>query len=99
MLIRAFRWVAVVEAISWLVLIVATVVKYTADSPGAVKVMGPIHGTLFIVYVVLAVALRSKLRWDLRSFATVLVESVIPGGGFLVIRRPDLAEPVAAAGV
>jgi integral membrane protein len=97
MLIRAFRWVAVIEAISWLVLIVATIVKYAAHSPGAVKVMGPIHGTLFIIYILLAVALRSKLRWDLRNFLTVLVESVIPGGGFLVIRRRDLAQQPATS--
>jgi integral membrane protein len=45
----AFRWVAMAEATSWLVLIVATIVKYTTKSQLAVHVMGPIHGALFIV--------------------------------------------------
>jgi integral membrane protein len=90
MLIRSFRWVAVVEAVSWLALILATIVKYAAESPGAVKVLGPIHGTLFILYVVLAMVIRSRVGWSTRALLTVLIESVVPGGGFLAARRPEL---------
>jgi integral membrane protein len=97
MLIRSFRWVAVVEAVSWLALIVATIVKYAADAPGGVQVMGPIHGTLFIVYVVLALLIRPRVGWNARALLTVLVESVIPGGGFLAARRPELQEKLSYA--
>jgi integral membrane protein len=87
---RAFRWIAIAEATSWLILIVATIVKYSADAPGGVKVMGPIHGTLFIVYVLIALKLRFQLRWTLRTLGIVLVDSIIPAGGFIVARRSDL---------
>lgn len=93
--VRAFRAVAVAEAISWLVLIVATAVKYLADAPLGVKVMGPLHGALFIGYCLLALQLRAQLRWNLRTFAVVLIDAVLPGGGFAVIRRREL-RPVRA---
>lgn len=57
--------------------------------------MGPIHGTLFLVYVLLALLLRSRLRWSGLTPLIVLAESIVPGGGFLAIRRPDLRESAA----
>jgi integral membrane protein len=88
--LRTFRVVAVLEAISWLLLIVATIVKYSADKALGVHVMGPIHGVLFLVYVGLALEVRRRVRWDARTTLVVLAESIIPGGGFLAARRGDL---------
>lgn len=89
--VRAFRIVAVLEAISWLALIVATIVKYTADNALGVHIMGPVHGALFLAYVALVVfEVRSKLGWSGRTTLIVLADSIIPGGGFLAARRADL---------
>ncbi len=88
--IAALRVVAVVEAVSWVALIVATVVKYTADAALGVHVMGPVHGVLFLAYVGLAVEVRRRVGWDARTTAIVLADSVIPFGGFWVARRADL---------
>lgn len=88
--IRAFRLVAVAEATSWLLLIVATIVKYAADAPLGVHILGPIHGALFVAYVLLALVLAVRLRWSARTILIVLAESVLPGGGFLAARRTDL---------
>jgi integral membrane protein len=85
-----FRVVAVLEALSWLILIAATIVKYAADAPLGVKIMGPIHGVLFLVYVGLAIEVRRKLGWNARTTLIVLIDSVIPFGGFVVARRADL---------
>jgi integral membrane protein len=94
----AFRVVALVEAMSWLLLIVATVVKYTQGSEVAVHVLGPTHGALFMIYVGLALVVAWRRRWGLFTTGIVLAESVIPGGGLLVYRRADLrAERPAAA--
>jgi integral membrane protein len=87
---RAFRVVAVAEAISWLLLIVATIVKYSADEALGVHVLGPIHGVLFLVYVGLSLEVRRRVHWDARTTLVVLAESIIPGGGFLAARRGDL---------
>ena len=91
----AFRYVAIAEATSWLILIVATIVKYAAGQPIGVQIMGPIHGVLFIAYVLLALALKRRLHWSVRTLLVVLVDSIIPTGGFIVARRSDL-DPVTA---
>ena len=96
-LLKGFRVIAVVEAFSWLALIVATIVKYSADAPLGVHILGPIHGVLFLAYVGLALRVRAHLTWDARTTLIVLAESVIPGGGFLAARRSDLREPVPTA--
>jgi integral membrane protein len=93
--IRAFRLTAIAEATSWLLLIIATIVKYSADQQLGVHVMGPIHGVLFIAYVLLALQIRSKLDWTGRTLLIVLAESILPFGGFLAARRPELAETTA----
>jgi integral membrane protein len=91
-----FRGVAVAEALSWLALIVATVVKYAADNAAAVHVLGPIHGVLFIAYVLLALDARRRVGWDVRTTVLVLAEAIIPGGGFVAAQRRDLREPATA---
>lgn len=84
--INTFRYVALAEAISFLVLLVATVVKHTQDAPGGVQIMGPIHGALFITYVVMALGVRGPARWSLQATFGVLVGAVLPFGGFVVDR-------------
>jgi integral membrane protein len=87
---RALRYVAAIEAVSWLALIVATIVKYTQGSQVAVHILGPIHGVLFLAFVGLAIEVRKRLSWDTRTTLIVLLDSIIPGGGFVVARRADL---------
>ncbi|GAB2466570.1 DUF3817 domain-containing protein [Jatrophihabitans fulvus] len=97
--LKAFRIVAVVEAVSWLLLIVATIVKYTTHpmQETGVKIMGPVHGLLFVVYVGMVLfEVRRRAAWDARTTLVVLVESVIPGGGFLAAKRPELQSSPAA---
>jgi integral membrane protein len=89
---RALRVVAAVEAISWLALIVATIVKYSTDPHKqlGVQILGPIHGVLFLAYVGLTLEVRRRLDWDGRTTLVVLADSILPGGGFLAARRADL---------
>jgi integral membrane protein len=89
---KALRVVAVVEAISWLALIVATIVKYSTDPHKqlGVHIMGPVHGALFLLYVGLTLEVRRRLDWNGRTTFVVLAESILPGGGFLAARRADL---------
>jgi len=76
---RAFRVVAFAEAVSWALLLAGMFVKWVLrTSEVGVQVAGPIHGAVFVVYVVLAVACWRVLRWDLRTTALALVASIPP---------------------
>ncbi len=84
--IKTFRYVALAEATSFLILIVASVIKRTNDAPVGVEIMGPIHGLLFLAYVVVAVNVRPVARWTGQQTLLVLIGAVLPFGGFVVDR-------------
>ena len=75
----AFRIVAVAEALSWVGLLIGMYVKYVPETTElGVKVFGPIHGGIFIAYVVVALVASRVLRWSPRTTVLALVCSVPP---------------------
>lgn len=76
---RLFVAVAIAEALSWLGLLTGMYFKYLTDAGElGVKVFGPIHGGVFVVYVVLALAAARLNRWSTGTTALALVCSVPP---------------------
>lgn len=85
---NVFRTVAFLEGVSYvLLLFVATPVKYLANNPQYVKILGMPHGLLFIAYIVLAFTLRRDYNWDNKSFKSILLASIIPFGTFYIDRK------------
>ena len=75
----AFRVVAVAEAFSWIGLLIGMFVKYVPEtSEIGVKIFGPIHGGIFVAYVVLALVAARVLRWSAGTTVLALVASVPP---------------------
>lgn len=82
---RNFRYVAVAEAISFLVLLaVAMPLKYTGVTEWGVHILGPIHGVLFIGYIAFALGLMKPAGWTLTQIFWILVGAMVPFGGFVV---------------
>ncbi len=77
--VRLFRVCAVAEACSWAGLLVGMFFKYVVvgDDIG-VRVFGPVHGALFVAYVVVAVAVGRVLRWNASTLVLALAASVPP---------------------
>ncbi len=84
--IKTFRYVALAEAVSFLILLVFTAVKHSGGAEGGVSVMGPIHGVLFLAYVALALGVRDAAGWSARVTLFVLIAAVLPFGGIAVDR-------------
>jgi integral membrane protein len=82
-----FRTVALIEAVSYLALLVATFVKRVIEGPDLVPVLGPIHGILFLAYVLLTLLVRDEQGWTLGQTLLVLIASAIPFGAFVVNSR------------
>lgn len=83
--LRRLRLVSVVEAVSFLLLLVCSVLKRTTDF-NAVPVVGMVHGVLFILYVVLWADAWNKVRWAKGRALLYLLLSVLPTGGFFAER-------------
>lgn len=82
--IRRFRVTALAEGSSFLVLLfVAMPMKYVMGMPIAVRVVGPIHGILFLLYVAQLATLRTKQQWDNRFSFFAFLASLLPFGPFI----------------
>lgn len=82
MMLPALRLVALLETISFGVLLVGSVLKRTSG-PDLVPVLGPLHGALFLLLVVLVFASLERLRWSW-WFTLVMLTVGSPGGHFAV---------------
>jgi len=98
-IIRQLRHIGLIEGTSTLLLfLVAMPLKYAADMPMAVSIVGMIHGLLFTLYVITliraAVALKRSFGWS----AKVLIAAIIPFGPFVIERdlRREEAELVTS---
>jgi integral membrane protein len=75
----AFRIVALAEACSWVGLLAGMFVKWVLKtSEVGVQVFGPVHGGIFVAYVLVALVASRVLRWSPRTTVLALVCSVPP---------------------
>lgn len=81
---KAMRYIALAEATSFLALLVAAYLKRQGEGELGVHVLGPIHGLLFIAYVVAALNLRAEQGWPIKTTFWILVGAVLPFGGYVV---------------
>jgi len=83
-----FRKISLLEGISYLSLFfISMPLKYVFDYPDANKVVGYIHGFLFVTYIILVFLLRLEEKWDLKKTAIILLCSVIPFGTFWMDKK------------
>lgn len=79
--ISAFKVVAVLEGVSWLGLLIGMYFKYVADAGEVgVQVFGPIHGGVFVAYVVLTLLTARLQRWSWWTLVLGLAASIPPFG-------------------
>ncbi|WP_051716726.1 DUF3817 domain-containing protein [Streptomyces megasporus] len=96
--LRRLRLISVPEAVSFLVLLVCSVLKRTTEF-NAVPVMGAVHGVLVILYLIFWLDAWNKAKWPLGRAALYVVLSVLPAGGFYadrLLRRETEASVIAA---
>jgi|ERR1700756_135730 len=84
--IGQLRIVAFLEGISLLLLVfVGMPFKYWLNSPALVKTVGPIHGILFLLYVVNTLGVAANQNWSFKTTTwKVLLASFIPFGTFYI---------------
>jgi integral membrane protein len=87
--IKRLRIIAFLEGVSLLVLVgVAVPMKYILGDPYWVRVIGPVHGLLFLLFVVNTLSVGVEYGWKFRSTTwKVLVACVVPFGTFYIDRK------------
>ena len=91
-----FRKIALAEGVSFLVLLlIAMPLKYLADMPMAVRIIGGLHGLLFIGFIVMAFEVKKEYGKDWAWMGKSFLASIIPFGTFVMDRqwkREELAK-------
>ncbi len=78
-----FRWTAFAEGLSYIVLLfIAMPLKYIWAAPTPVRVVGMIHGILFILYVIVGLRASRAESWTRRFEIMAFLASLIPFGTF-----------------
>ncbi|MGE9271578.1 MAG: DUF3817 domain-containing protein [Verrucomicrobiales bacterium] len=92
--IRIVGWI---EALSYLLLLAAMPWKYWGGNEIGVKIMGPIHGGLFVLLGLLVLIAWLDTSLPFRHAVLVMVASVLPLGPFFIDRRLSADERKAGA--
>lgn len=86
--LKWLRWAGYAEGISFLVLLlIAMPLKYAAGMPQAVRVVGSVHGALFVVYAAMVLAVARNHRWPGKLVGLGLLAAFLPLGPFWFDRR------------
>jgi integral membrane protein len=86
--LKRYRVIAYVVGVMLLVLVfVAMPVKYIGDNPAVMNVVGPMHGFLYVVYLLGTFDLARRLRWGLGKMVLIALAGTIPFLSFIAERR------------
>ena len=86
--LKRYRVAAYVVGVLLLVLVgIAMPLKYFADEPAMVSVVGPIHGFVYMVYLVIAFDLSVRAKWTFTRTLVVLLAGTIPVMSFVAERK------------
>jgi integral membrane protein len=89
------RLIGLCEGWSFVILLfVAMPLKYFADQPMAVRIVGMAHGVLFLGLI--AAALQAQVEednWPLKRTALIVLGALLPFGPFVVEKR--ILKPLA----
>ncbi len=82
-LIGQLRILAILEGISYLLLAITVPLKYALDMGTPNKIVGMIHGILFIAYCIWVVVYGREAKWKLSTIFWSLIASLLPFGTFV----------------
>ncbi|MBF9219938.1 DUF3817 domain-containing protein [Hymenobacter ruricola] len=98
--VKQLRLVGLLEGISLLVLLgVAVPMKHLYGDPALVRALGPVHGLLFLLFVIKTLSVGVEQRWKFSETTwKVLLACFVPFGTFYIDQRilrrlpPEAAE-------
>ena len=96
-----FRWVAILEAASWVGLLIGMYFKYlgTPRTEIGVRVFGMAHGLIFIAFVITAVLAGMAYRWGPGTWLLGLLGSILPLCSVIFLMWVDRTGRLAASAV
>lgn len=85
--IQNFRKIAILEGISYLLLALTMPLKYLMDMGMPNKIVGYIHGILFMIYVFYVLYFFYTKKWSFKFSLIAFIASLLPFGTFILDAR------------
>ena len=86
--LRRYRIMAWIVGVGLLVLVlVAMPLKYLGDDETVIGIVGPVHGFLYMVYVVVTFDLARRAKWSFVRMVLVMLAGTIPFFSFWAERK------------
>jgi integral membrane protein len=82
-----YRVFAYIVGVGLLALCLGMVLEYGFGQKQFVAIVAPVHGFLYIVYLILAVDLGLKVRWPITRTVLILLAGMVPFVSFIAERR------------
>ncbi|NUR86283.1 MAG: DUF3817 domain-containing protein [Nonomuraea sp.] len=96
--LKPFRVMAYIVGVTLLIFCVGIVLRYGFDIAGMSKVIAPIHGFLYMAYLVSVLNLGMKARWSWQYMIGIMLGGTVPFLSFYVERRVVARVHAAVAG-
>ena len=95
-----FRLIALLEAVSWVGLLIGMYFKYLGSprTEIGVKVFGMAHGLVFIAFVVTALLTGIALKWAAGTWLLALLASIVPLGSVIFLIWADRTARLGVVG-
>ena len=78
------RMLAILEGVSFLLLGITMWMKYSLEMGLPNKIVGLIHGVLFIAYVIWVFIVGKEKKWGIKMYAILGIASLLPFATFIV---------------
>lgn len=78
-----FRFLAILEGISWPLLLITMWLKYQHEMLLPNKIVGMIHGVFFIFFCIWLVLYANIAKWQFKTIALGFIASFVPFGTFI----------------
>ena len=86
--VKKFSLVNTLEGYSYIALLfVAMPLKYMLGIAVAVKIVGMIHGLLFIAFLALLLQTSQEVKWPFKESVIFFIASLLPFGTFFTKKR------------
>jgi integral membrane protein len=96
--LSTLRNIGNIEGISYLILLgIAMPLKYLAGMPMAVRVVGSIHGFLFVAFCWALIRVWIDRRWSFGKVTMAFIASLLPFGTFILDRKIREEESLEAS--
>lgn len=86
--VRQFGTINTIEGYSYLLLLfVAMPMKYLMGIAVATKIVGMIHGMLFMLFIYLLIVAWQETKWSIKESIIFFIASLVPFGTFFTKNR------------